>query len=393
VRLSKLLVVFSTIILYGSIVTLAFAQATVNPDISFIGDFQTSLQDQKETVDKGKPVVDFKELEIGGAGPLNPYVRGDINLSVSQSGIDIEEAYMTVLRGLPLGLQLKAGKYLVDVGKLNTQHSHQWAWIERPLFHKELFGEEGLKDIGFNLNMLQPLGEGSIGISANWLKNGGLISDSEATSPYAPNRVNMAGSGRVSLFYPTSDYSNLETGVSVLHSQIQPTRIYFESSYIPSNPTDEAMANFVPDKRYATVGAIDLKWKYKPDNYNGFQIIGEYMTQSRTNQIVSAIVHPAGDTTFNSTNKSIKSYGLFGLAEIRWARRWDAGVLYDYAQGIENANTNMSGYGAYAAFSVAEETTRFGLLYRRNSATGIDSYNSVTLQILWMLGPHKPHTF
>ncbi|MCK7516793.1 MAG: hypothetical protein MZV64_03260 [Ignavibacteriales bacterium] len=60
------------------------------------------------------------------------------------------------LRGLPLDMQIKAGKYLVGFGKLNTIHPHAWHFIERPLFHQIFFGGEGFNDIGVNFSFILP---------------------------------------------------------------------------------------------------------------------------------------------------------------------------------------------------------------------------------------------
>jgi hypothetical protein len=42
----------------------------------------------------------------------------------------------------------------------------------------------------------------------------------------------------------------------------------------------------------------------------------------------------------------------------------------------------------------AEETARFSLVYRRETSDLYDfTNNSVVFQIVWALGPHKPHPF
>jgi hypothetical protein len=53
-------------------------------------------------------------------------------------------------------MQIKAGKYLVGFGKINTIHPHAWQFIERPLFHQVFFGEEGFNDIGANFSFILP---------------------------------------------------------------------------------------------------------------------------------------------------------------------------------------------------------------------------------------------
>ena len=375
---------------------LGYAQTTTNPDISFIGDFRAAWQDAKNSADKGKTNFDLHELELAASGHLNPYARADLNISFGAEGVDLEEAYITVLRGLPGGLQLKAGKYLVDFGKLNTQHPHQWLWLERPLMYRTLFGEEGWKDAGVQLNTLLPVGKQALGLSANWIQSGGLITEEDSELPYTPERTEPAASGRVSIFSPVSEFSNLELGISGMRAQFNPVAIEFQSIPAASNSTDLPLADFTPEKRYSFATAVDGKWKWKPDNYNGIQIVGEYVTQTRKLQDVAAIEHAmpgAGDTTYTVENRLVTSHGAFLAGELRFRRRFDVGAFYDYAQAATSKDEFQSGYGVYGAFSIAEETTRFGLVLRRNETMGADPYHTATFQILWSLGPHKAHTF
>lgn len=59
-------------------------------------------------------------MEFAIQGYLNPYAKAEIYFA--KHGVErpweIEEAFATFLRGLLLGLNIKAGKYLVDFSKL-----------------------------------------------------------------------------------------------------------------------------------------------------------------------------------------------------------------------------------------------------------------------------------
>jgi len=87
--------------------------------------------------------------------------------------VEVEEAYL-VTRALPAGLRLKAGKFLSDIGYMNSRHPHDWSFIERPLVNQYLFGDHGLQERGvqlgytaatadylaFGIELLQGNGEG-----------------------------------------------------------------------------------------------------------------------------------------------------------------------------------------------------------------------------------------
>lgn len=236
------------------------AQTTVNPDISLIGDFQASI------VDSGNFKVDSQGLEFAASGYLNPFARADFFLGIhsSEGTFEIEEASITLLRGLPLALQLKAGKFLVDFGKINTQHPHQWSWINRPLMHKEMFGGDGLRGVGFNLSGLYPVGEAAFGLSVNIL-SGKLLghhhnenehtSDVSDSSEAAPD---LSFATRALIFTPFGTATFLETGLSFLR------------------------AEYDPDKsRFAHWANLDFKLKWKPDSYRSLTLIAELLNNWR----------------------------------------------------------------------------------------------------------------
>lgn len=342
----------------------AFAQAPVNPDISFIGDMRLfGYHNAPSDEFDNKMKLHFEELEISGNGYLNPYARADLALGISGTGgeIDIEEAYATLLRGLPLNLQIKAGQYLVDFGKINTQHAHQWSWIQRPLFGQRFLGDEGLKDVGININTMIPVGTSALTISGNLLQGDFFLPEDAANISH-----DMGGSARVSLFSPVGTYSSLEMGGSWLTGECDPA-----------------------NKRWANLGVIDFKYKWRPDVYRSLTVIGETMFNRRKIAILDEI---SGDTLEGT--KSVSSMGFFGAADYQFKRRFNVGALIDYSQTPESASIYQIGYGAFFGFSLAEETYRANLLIRQDDGKDWDKpYQSIFLQLLWSLGPHKPHQF
>jgi hypothetical protein len=335
------------------------SQTTVNPDISAIADTRfIDRRNAPEEIGPNKPQFEFNELELAVSGYLNPYARADAIFSVAGSGqTDIEEAYATLLRGLPWNLQIKAGKYLVDFGKLNTQHAHQWSWIDRPLMFQRFFGEEGLKGTGINVTTLVPIGASAFIISSSILQGGFLESTigSDLTSPLASNT-------RVSLFAPLSGHSEIEFGFSGLFVQ-----------------------HDLLNKRWATLGDFDFKYKWKPDKYHSLILVGEGLTGSRK-------ISP--DTLNFARTKKVSSSGMFAAADYQFRRRYDAGAFIDYSQNPTDSHDDQTGYGVFAGFSLAEETYRIGFLLRQDKATMLSrSYQTAEIQLLWALGPHKPHQF
>jgi hypothetical protein len=334
------------------------AQTTVNPDISFIGDFRLLDQNKAPTdIGVNRPQFDFHELEIAASSYLNPYARADITLGIASGEIDIEEAYATLLRGLPWNLQVRGGQYLVDFGKLNTQHAHQWSWIERPLMFKRFFGEEGFKGVGLNLTTLVPIGTSALNISGSLLQGGFLLPLSQTN--IAPP---LAGNGRISLFAPLAEHSEIEFGISGLYAQHDPV-----------------------NKLWTKMGDLDFKYKWKPDIYRSLVVVAEALTNFRK-------INP--DSTNAALTKNVSSFGGFAAFDYQFRRRYDAGAFIDYSQSPVDENDHLTGYGIFCGFALAEETYRVGVLLRQDEGTGLSSaYQTIVIQLLWSLGPHKPHQF
>ena len=344
------------------------AQTTINPDISAIGDmrFTARSDNAARMADKNKASFTFEELEMALTGYLNPYSRADIFLSIDpgETSIDVEQATATVLRGLPLTMQFKFGKYPLDIGKINSQHPHQWAWLDFPLMHRKFIGEEGARVIGAGISFLKAVGDNALTLSLNAFGSGFFdtdsLFDSGSSSPpdYAPEKI--AYSGRVSLFRNLVDYTSVETGLSYLHGYYDPQQ-----------------------NHEADIAVYDLKLKWRPDMYRTVSFISEAMGTSR-------------DTTGlrGGPGGSNSAFGVFTSIDIKMRRRFDGGGYADFSQEAQDDSKSTTAFGAFFGFMPAEETTRFSIVWRREKSNLYSgSNNSVTFQVIWSLGPHKPHSF
>ncbi|MBM4162770.1 MAG: hypothetical protein FJ217_16960, partial [Ignavibacteria bacterium] len=94
--------------------------------------------------------------EITFFSVVDPYFDLFAVCHVAEHHFGLEEAY-GLTRKLPLGLQLKVGKFLSSFGRINDQHSHYWDFADQPLVCGALFGEEGLSEIGGRVTWVAPL--------------------------------------------------------------------------------------------------------------------------------------------------------------------------------------------------------------------------------------------
>ncbi len=95
------------------------------------------------------------ESELALAANIDPYLAGNINLSITgEDTISAEEAFITTTT-LPSGLVLKAGRFFSSIGYLNGQHSHTWDFVDAPVAYQAMLGTQYADD-GVQLHWLAP---------------------------------------------------------------------------------------------------------------------------------------------------------------------------------------------------------------------------------------------
>lgn len=110
------------------------------------------------------PVVNgftIQGAEVSLRGTVDPYFDGQITFSfkvdtTGETEIELEEAWVRT-RSLPWGLQIRAGLFNTEFGRINAQHAHEWAFVNQNFMLTRFLGEDGLRGIGAELSWLTPL--------------------------------------------------------------------------------------------------------------------------------------------------------------------------------------------------------------------------------------------
>jgi len=102
-----------------------------------------------------------QNVELTFAGVVDPFLRGDANIVLlideeGETAIEVEEAYLSSL-DLPFNLQLEAGQFFTEFGRLNPTHPHSWDFVDQPVVNSRFFGPDGLRSPGVQLSWLAPL--------------------------------------------------------------------------------------------------------------------------------------------------------------------------------------------------------------------------------------------
>src|SRR5690349_7473940 len=204
-------------VLVTATVTPAFA-GVVNPDISVIGQPLMRWTDDAGDAARKRLQFDVGETEFVFDAALNPYARGAFITSLADQGLELEEDWFEITRGLPAGLGLKGGKFRQGFGKFNPAHPHTMPFAERPrVLAAYLPGDESFNETGFELSERLALpGDLALTISADALQGDSFRRPRESTSALndpleadplgdREDEPRPAGLGRIALFAPIGD--------------------------------------------------------------------------------------------------------------------------------------------------------------------------------------------
>jgi len=330
----------------------------LNPDISLIGDFIGTAG--HNNVSPGRS-LEMHESEVGLQAIIDPYARADAFISFGETGVNVEEAYVT-FTSLPAGLLLKVGKKRADFGKVNTIHNHALPFIDRPLVTNNLVGgEDGIDDAGFFLSRFLPAPK-------NWFLEGSaeVLRGDSADVFQASRRQDVSVVGHLRAYRDLSESTNLDLGLSYARGH------------------NNLGSNFLTNL-YS--GDATLRWKpLRRAIYNSFLFRTELFWSAR-DQLSAAVPN-----LFQTQH----AFGMYSSAEYRVNRRWTVGGRFDrsgHATEARLTDTGFSGILTYwpSEFSQIRGQYRFGHL-----ATGPSDFsnaNEILFQFLFVMGAHGAHPF
>jgi len=383
---------FKKLIFYFLLInSIAFAQSNINPDISLIGTFNTFTNFNEDTPEYGKINFEMPSFELFIDGYLNPYARAAANIAFEDGEFAAEELYANIVRGLPLDIQIKAGKYLLGFGKLNLVHPHAWPFINRPLFHQVYFGEEGFNDIGANFSFILPTEDFYTTLDLGVYKGDAISNNTggEDADVHEVRGNSLIFVGRLGSFFSIGDFSNLDIGLSGSYGNYAKSSFYFPDSI-----------SFSSEMLPYLYSSLDFKFKYKPDSYTSLVIQGEGILNHR--DVIRGI-------DFMPSIESINTFGGFIYFDYQFLKQFSVGLKYDFTYGIIGdepafntlANDDMNktnGIEYWVGYYPIEETLalRLGaqnLLFDLADNLKKDTETTITLQLIFSLGPHKAHQF
>ena len=331
----------------------AASSKVFNPDIAVIGNFLGAAGRNRINP---APALEMRESEVSLQAIVDPYARADFFISFGEAGVDLEEGFLT-FPTLPGGLLLKVGKQRAAFGKVNTFHSHQIPWPDRPLVTNNLLGgEEGISDAGISLARLIP---------NPWffLEATGQVFRGDSDNVFrSSKRGDLSYLGRVRGYQDVSESTIIDVGASFVHGH-----------------NDAGLVADIDAGRFTTrLFGVDgtLRWKpLRRSIYRSF--IG------RTELVWSRREQPL----------SIENaFGYYVAGDYQFARRWFAGTRYDRSERADEAALRDTGQSLLLTYWPSEFSQVRGQYRRTKYATG-DLANEFLFQFQFSIGAHGAHQF
>ncbi len=322
------------------------SQRLMNPAVSVIGSL---LGAAGENAVDAVPALEMAESEVAFSAAIDPYARADVYLSFGETGVGVEEAFVT-FPALPGNLLVKAGKQRAAFGKVNTMHRHVLPWVDRPLVIGNLLGgEEGLSDAGVTVSRLLP-SPGSIFLEAS-----GSVFRGDSENIFASTRrSDLSAVGHLRGYSDLTDDSNLDLGVS------------FARGHAP-----------VDGSPISRLYGVDATYRWKPlrrSIYHSFT--------ARSEMIWGQRFDPSGRNG---------AFGYYFSGDYQTARRWYFGGRYDYSERLDREGHD-SGASAVATFWPSE-FAQIRAQYRLTDYAEQIRANELLLQLQFAIGAHGAHPF
>jgi hypothetical protein len=370
-----------------------------NPAIGLVGEtvfsYNSRSSDQTGNDRPGGFDAFQRSIELNVAASVDPFAKGYavINASAdSETGeatMGVEEAALQTT-SLPWNLELKAGRFFGEFGKLSFIHDHELPFVNRPLVLDQYIGGESRTD-GLQLNWLPPLNH-YVSLTVGF--GSGFGGDSPLNNPGLYRSLGGFNYfGRLSTYFDLTPNVQLETGISGL---INPSTQDRGGVLVQSD------GSTLTEKERRVAG-FDLKLSYVPLRNNQFQRLdwGTEILYSDSRYLMDpdGSLDPNNPTstvgwpmlTGDEHYGNIGSLGLYTYVTYKWSRQWSGGFLFDWVQNAQNNHDETFAYSPYLTFALSH-WNQLRLQYTHtdhNTVSGLPSDDAVYLQWAWIIGAHS----
>lgn len=339
--------------------------------------------------DPRKRGFSVQNVELSFRGAIDPWLEGEAHIitfidAEGETAVELEEAFLTTT-SLPAGLQLKAGQFFTEFGRLNATHPHAWEFVDQPVVNSRMFGGDGMRGPGARLSWLTPAAfplELIVGAqNANGETMASFVSEEPlsgrpSTEPSVRSATDLTWSSRIAASTDLSDTTTLLAGTS--------------AAWGPNGTG--------PSARTRILGA-DLTLKWRPsDARAGFPFV-TWTTEVMQRRYAAAEFNEPGSGLGYFPHEVLTDRGFYSQATWGFLRNWTAGIRWDGANGAHDGNALDPARDRRSRVSAAltwfpSEFSRVRLQVNRDRSEALGgAFTSVWLQFEFNLGSHGAHRF
>jgi hypothetical protein len=360
-----------------------------NPAIGFVGEtifsYRSKGSDATGSDRAGGFDVWQRSLEMVASASVDPFAKGyavinaSADAAIGEATLAVEEAALQTT-SLPGNLELKAGRFFAEFGRLAYIHDHELPFVNRPLALDEYIGGESQSD-GLQLNWLAPIPH-YVSVTAGVGDHFG----GDSPNPDHPGTFRAFDGlnfwGRLSTYFDLTPNWQLEAGVSGLWNPKEQDRGGFDAfTDSNGNPITE---------RERRLGGLDFKVSYVPLQNNQFCSFtwGTELLYSDNRYLADPDGIPNNGDEFN---ENVGSFGLYSYVNYKWSRQWSAGFLFDWLQSAQNHSDETTAYSPFITFALSH-WNQLRLQYTHtdhNAVSGLKPDDAVYLQWAWIIGAHS----
>ena len=359
-----------------------------NPAIGLVGETVFSYRSRgSEATGSDRPGgwdVWQRSVELNVAAAVDPFAKAYVVANASadaatgEATFGIEEAALQTT-ALPWNLELKAGRFFGEFGKLEYIHDHELPFVNRPLALAEYIGGESRSD-GLQVNWLLPV-EHYVSLTLG-------VGDSFGGDSPNPNNVGgfrgvdgLNSWGRLSTYFDLTPDWQAEMGVSGLINPHTHDRGGVDSltgaGGVPMTEHERRLAG------------ADFQLQYVPLRNNQFNSFtwGTELLYSDNRYLLDPDGTPGNGDEFNH---NVGALGLYSYMTYKFHRQWSAGFLFDYVQDAANEHDVTYAYSPYITWALSH-WNQLRLQYTHtdhNAASGLKDDDAVYLQWAWIIGAH-----
>jgi len=376
-------------------------------DLSMVGTFAVGSSTAKDIEggtqlgghDPNQRGFTVQGVELSLQGAVDPYFRANANIafllgSGGETSVELEEGWLETV-SLPGNLQIRAGQYLTEFGRINTQHPHSWGFVDAPIVNGRLLGEDGMRNPGARISWLVPTpfySELFFGVQNSQGGTAYSFRDDHSSEAFLGRLANDHGvenlgdmlySARYAASFEPTDNQTLLGGLSA---------VFGPNSSGGGSDTQ--------------IYGTDIYWKWKsPRAHGGFPFVS-WQTEAllrRYDAAASTSVDLTGDSVPDFVpRETVTDWGLY--SQVLWGFKpgWVAGLRGDFVTGDKADYEKL--YGADVSRAMRwrispnltwypSEFSKIRLQYNYDDRDLVGVDHSIWLQFEFLLGAHAAHKF